>query len=1047
MGFRQFASLFVVAAVSTFGSPPVSLAAADAGEKFFETNVRPLLTKHCYRCHGPRQQKSELRLDSRAAMLKGGELGPALVPGKPAASALLSAVRYEELEMPPDKKLADREIQLLEQWVKMGAPWPKSAPVKQGEKITDEDRRFWSFQPLPARVELPAGDASHPIDRFVRSRLKGTGLTASPRASLRTIVRRAYLDLHGLPPTAAQLDEFTSGPNSIAVAANYERLLKKLLASSRYGERWARHWLDLVRFAESDGFKQDGFRSQAWRYRDYVIEALNADKPYDQFVREQLAGDQLDPHDPQMSVATMFLRHGIYEYNQRDVRSQRQNMLNEVTDVTADVFLGMGLGCARCHDHKFDPILQRDYFRFQAFFEPMVGRDDLPLASPQEIEAYQAKLRVWEEKTAAIRAEIDKLEFSFIRNARHAAIEKFPKDIRPMLRKQPSARSPLEQQLAELAGRQVVTAIDQNGIDKKIKGDKRKRWLELREKLRTFDHLRPKQLPPAFTVRDVGPQAPPTRIPGETDVIEPGYLTVLAPGPAKIAPQRTSTGRRLALANWIASPTNPLTARVIVNRVWQFHFGKGLVATSSDFGNLGEPPSHPALLDYLARRFVDNGWSLKKLHLFIMSSETYQQASLGTKEGLRIDPANRLLWRMNSRRLDAEQIRDAMLAASGEIDLRAGGPSSDQSSPRRTVYTKVMRNKRDPLIAVFDGADPFISTSRRINTTTPNQALLMLNGPWALDRASALARRVHTRHKDLTSAISAVYRQVLGREPTSDEVVDARQFVESQAAGAPSRRPKLDKLAERKGVALGKSNDLLRLDNTKALPDADFTIEAFVQLRSMYESAEVRTIVSQWNSNTKQPGWSLGVTSKKSRYKPLNLILQLTGDPAKGGKPYEVVASDLRLELNKPYYVAASVRIADTTRNGITFYAKSLVGDQPLQTARVAHRVDSSYRGTFPLVLGGRAGSTGHRWDGVVGEVRLTASSLAEQQLLINRGQRNPQGIVGWWKFANADSVFEDSSPRGNNLVMQGSGGSPRVVGLTDLCHVLLNSSEFVFID
>jgi len=321
-----------------------------------------------------------------------------------------------------------------------------------------------------------------------------------------------------------------------------------------------------------------------------------------------------------------------------------------------------------------------------------------------------------------------------------------------------------------------------------------------------------------------------------------------------------------------------------------------------------------------------------------------------------------------------------------------------------------------------------------------------LNGDWALARARALAKSLLSKGTAPEEVVRAAYRQVLGHDPSPTALRDAVQFLERQAADVKPRRPQLDNFARRKGVQLGKANELLRLDNAKTLPDADFTIEAFVQLRSMYESAEVRTIVSQWSADTRQPGWSLGITSKKSAYKPLNLILQMTGDASKGGQPYEVVASNLHLEVGKPYYVAASVRIADTTANGITFYAKSLEGDQPLRTARVAHRVDGHYRGRYPLILGGRAGTKRHRWDGLVGELRLTASALKQDELLIREQKRVPPGVVGWWKFSDPMTAGRDSSPRGNDLALAGS-NDPLVVALTDLCHVLMNSNEFLFCD
>ncbi|MFM7846005.1 MAG: DUF1549 and DUF1553 domain-containing protein, partial [Planctomycetota bacterium] len=509
----------------------------------------------------------------------------------------------------------------------------------------------------------------------------------------------------------------------------------------------ARHWLDLVRYAESDGFKQDDYRPHAWHYRDYVIKSLNADKPYDQFIREQLAGDELAPNDDEAQVATGFLRHWIYEYNQRDVRSQWTNILNDVTDVTADVFLAMGLGCARCHDHKYDPLLQRDYFRLQAFFAPLVPRDDRSLATAAERADYAQRLSDWERKTAEIRTEMTAIEQQIRAQTTQSAIDKFPKDIRPMLRKSPDERAPLEQQLAELANRQVTLEQVNVKMESRLKDEAKERWVALKKRLDEYAIDRPAPLPVVNAVSDVGVHAPPTVIPGgrEGAVIEPGFLSILDPAPATIQPLPAlpSTGRRSALANWLTQPDQPLTPRVAVNRLWQYHFGRGLVKTASDFGRLGEPPTHPELLDWLAGQLLQHNWQWKPLHRQLVTSATYRQAAAEASTVAKLrDPDNRLWWRMNVRRLDAEQIRDALLQATGELDLAMGGPSAEWSRPRRSVFTRVIRNQRDPLLDVFDSPDHILSTAERNVTTTPNQALLMMNGKYLLDRAQVLAQQV-----------------------------------------------------------------------------------------------------------------------------------------------------------------------------------------------------------------------------------------------------------------------------------------------------------------
>ncbi|MCO6456117.1 MAG: DUF1553 domain-containing protein [Pirellulaceae bacterium] len=1053
--------------------------------RFFESEVRPLLVERCYKCHGQEKQKGDLRLDSLASILQGGESGPAIAPGDADGSLLVEAVRYESFEMPPDGKLADEQIAVLARWVEMGAPWPGGAaaapPTRQEARITDADRAFWSFQPL-VRHEPPQVDraewSANPIDRFLYQRLLAEGLEPAARADRRTLVRRATFDLLGLPPTADEVRQFVDDPSPDA----YAELIERLLSRPEYGERWARHWLDLVRYAESDGFRQDAYRPDAWRYRDYVIRSLNQDKPYDRFVQEQLAGDELWPGEPEAMVATALLRHGIYEYNQRDVRTQWSDMLNDITDVTADVFLGLGMGCARCHDHKFDPILQEDYYRLQAFFTPLLPRDDLPLAAPDEVARYHAALVEWERQTAELRQQIAELEADVRAAAADSAINKFPQDIRPMLRKAPPEREPFEQQLAALANRQVVLEYQNLKVDSKLKGEQKARWEELQKQLAEFDHLKPQPLPAAFTVTDVGPAAPPTRIPGKRNSpdVPPGFLSVLDPSPAEIPdslPNSQTTGRRAALVMWLTRPDHPLTTRVIVNRVWQQHFGQGLVATPSDFGRLGEPPSHPELLDWLATEFVARGWSFKQLHRLIMTSAAYQQSSLGEmSEAARLkDPENRLLWRMSPRRLEAEQIRDALLAASGELDRREGGPSAESDVPRRTVYTKIFRNTRDPLLAAFDAPDAFASLPKRNVTTTPTQSLLMINGAWGLQRAAAMARAVQQDSTTAAQQVQSAFWRAYSRPATDEELARALDFLAQQQQVAAEVGPRANLVPGTAIPALdltpGHPRHLARIQQGLKSADSPLTIEAVVLLRSMYPDAAVRTIVAQWNGNQQSAGWSLGVTSTKSAYRPRNLILQLVGPDAMGKTTYEVVPSNLHLELNTPYYVAAVIRPADASAGGITFHVRQLNSDGVLQTAQAAHKVLSPNNPDVALTVGGRYGLSQHQWDGLIGALRVSAALLAPDQLL-NGGQlldggplleggqlldggRSAKGdqlvhgggeqTVGHWTFADGTDLLRDSGPRGNHLVRPA--GTAPDQALVDLCHALLNSSEFLYVD
>lgn len=791
------------------GEPDVKGRAAR--EQFFEQRVRPLLAENCYSCHGDKKQKGGLRLDSLEAILKGGESGPAVVPGKPEESLLVDAINYAGPEMPPSGKLDSEKVAILARWVSLGAPWPRNggtahaviaAPNASRTALGGAGRALWSLRSIvrPAVPKEPAvvrttwaGWSRNPIDEFILSALLGHGLTPAPEADKPTLIRRATFDFTGLPPTPDQVEAFLAD----AAPDAYERLIDRLLASPRYGQRWARHWLDLVRYAESDGYRQDAFRPQAWRYRDYVVRAFNTDKTYDRFITEQLAGDELDPDDLELRIATGYLRLGTYEYNQRDVHGQWADILNDLTDVTGEVFLGLSIGCARCHDHKFDPILQRDYYRLQAFFTPILPRDDLVLAEPGRWDQYRARRAAWEAAAADILHRIDAVERPYRDKGTASATAKFPEDIQAILRKPERDRTPLERQLGPLAYRQISYEHDQ--VPSLLKGQAKSQWDALQKALKRFDGMRPVTPAAVLAATDVGPVSPPTFIPGERGgaPIEPGFPTVLEPSPAEIAPSAAaprSTGRRLALARWLGRADNPLSTRVAANRVWQHHFGQGLVGTPSDFGRLGERPSHPELLDWLALELVARGWRLKPLHRLIVTSAAYRQSSRRIPRELvaaqRVDPENRLLWKRTVERLDAEEIRDAMLTASGELDSVIGGPSARISQPRRTIDTQSYRNLRDALLDSFDAPDGNATTPRRNRTTTASQALLLINGEWALARAKAFAGRLEPSSSDAGDRILRAYHLALGRRPAPDELAEAIAFLERQARLArPSAQP------------------------------------------------------------------------------------------------------------------------------------------------------------------------------------------------------------------------------------------------------------------
>lgn len=746
----------------------------------FEQAIRPLLVAKCLKCHGEKKQEGDLRLDSREAILKGGESGAAMVPGKPEESLLIEAIKYESFEMPPTGQLAAKDIQNFERWIREDAAWPKNiGRLREGAvQITDSDKEWWAFQPV-IKPEVPhqEGDnwSTNPIDRFIFHRLDQKGMKPAPRAERLTLIRRLYFDLIGLPPTPGEIEAFLKEDSPQA----WENLIDKLLEDPRYGEHWARHWLDVVRFAESDGWNQDKFRPHLWRYRDYVINAFNNDKPYPEFVRQQLAGDEMPGDDPANLAAVGFLRLGIYEYNQRDARSHWDDIMNEITDVTGDVFLGMGMACARCHDHKFDPLLQRDYFKLRAFFEPLIWRDDIPYATVAQQKEYEKQLAVWEAKTVEVRKKIDALLKPYHDKKWKSTVAKFPLDIQAAFYKPEEERNSWEQQMTYLISRQFEE--EGGGPLKSIKKEDKAKYDALKKELAKLDGMKPKPLPQVMTVTDFWGQASDTVIPNvnENAKVQPGFLTVLGNEQPRLSVGSHTTGRRTALAEWVGNPDNPLTTRVIVNRIWQYHFGQGIAPTSSDFGHLGQKPTHPELLDWLTRTYVENGWSMKKLHKLILLSSTWRQSADHPKANAyqQKDPAEELMWRARIHRLSAEQIRDAMLQASGELQAQVGGSSVSGSTPRRGLYVKAIRNTPDSFLASFDMANGLKSVPERNTTTTPTQSLMMINGSYTLARGKKFADRLRKKKLTPEKTLETATQITWGRKPTPEEIKATRTFV------------------------------------------------------------------------------------------------------------------------------------------------------------------------------------------------------------------------------------------------------------------------------
>lgn len=1043
---------------------------------FFEAKVRPLLAEHCFECHGDAKQKGHLRLDSRESVLGGGESGAALIPLKPEESLLLQSVRYESFEMPPSGKLPDSAVAIFEEWIRRGVPWPgsdgKPVVARSSEKgFSDEDRAWWALRPLKDHAPpITENDpwSRNDIDRFIRHQMISSQLTPAPEADRATLMRRLSFDLIGLPPAPADVVAFENDSDPQA----YEKLVDRLLQSPQYGERWARHWLDVVRYADSDGYRIDHYRPDSWRYRDYVIRSLNNDKPYDRFVQEQLAGDELFPDNPDALIATGYLRHWIYEYNNRDVRGQWDLILNEVTDTTSDVFLGVGLQCAKCHDHKYDPLLQKDYFRLRAFFEAIKPDDNRVVTSTAEQQSYEEQLKAWEAATVDIRAQIADLEKPFRAQAKENGIEKFPMDIQQLLRNEDATRSPEDQQLYELAYRQVDYEYD--GLDNRIKGDEKEKLLALRRELAKHDGLKPKSLPTALVVTDIATTAPTTKIPKKKTEVGPGFLSILDPADAQIPsplPHQTTTGRRSALAQWLTQPDNPLSTRVIVNRIWQGHFGRGLAQNASDFGTLGGPPTHPELLDWLTLRFVRNGWTFKDLHRLIVTSATYRQASEHPQltDYQQQDPLNRDYWRFNTRRLDAEQIRDAILAVSGQLDLTEGGPGAQADVPRRSIYLRVMRNERDSLLDVFDLPLFFSSTASRDTTTSPVQSLLLFNSQIMMNHgakfaASLVAASSSTAfsHSQSSAAIDELWQRAFCRRPSVDETLAAVEFLKEQQTRIVEERGQMEiasvpigRLPYRDGQAVIINPDDKPLRMAASLVDSlvsnEFTIEACFQIRSIQETGAVRTIAAQWDGNSTSVGWTFGITGKGSRRKPQTLVMQLFGKSVDGSIMEAALFSDQHIELNTPYFVAVCIKPASSEAGSgsVTFHLKNLANaDELLNTVTVPHSIIQGVNNSLPLSLGFRSGAGDTGFDGLIDDVRLSSTALSVEQLLLNSESAGPT-TVAFWKFEPVPGLLEDSTGHARRLSLQRSESapiSPEQAALADLCHVLLNSNEFLYV-
>ena len=776
--------------------------AKEAGLEFFEKNIQPVLAEHCYKCHSQqalaaKKLKAELLLDSRAGMHRGGESGPAVVPGNVEESSLISALRYEDFEMPPRGKLSAEVVANFVKWIEMGAPDPRdgelpSLPAEHGPaKVTEEDRNWWAYLPLqrPVVPEVRgSGWVRNPIDAFILHKLEQHKLSPAPPADKVALLRRAYYDLLGLPPTPEQVDRFLTDESPDA----YESLIDELLQSPHYGEKWGRHWLDLVRFAETNGYERDGRKENVWKYRDYVIQSLNQDKPYDRFVVEQLAGDELPDANAESITATGYYRLGLWDDEPVDREQAFFDGLDDVVSTTGQVFMGMTVGCARCHDHKIDPVPQSDYYKLLAYFRNLKhGNTQVPVGDAAEKEAHEKKLNENRQQMSQLQKQVDAYETRII-----ATFSNPEKDDIKLNRR-------LKEQLLR-ERRQDVLA-----------GDDLKAYLQTKKDLDELKRVKLTPLTKALAAQENGRKVPETfvLVRGNAHVrgdrVEPGVPQVL-PTVERTAPaaepKSNSSGRRLALARWLTNPDNPLPGRVIANRVWQFHFGRGLAASSNDFGRVGAMPTHPELLDWLATEMIARGWRLKSMHKLIMMSNTYRMSSGANPDALEQDPQNQLFWRFNMRRLTAEEVRDSVLSVSGNLNVtmfgpsiypplpkavlatasrpdKAWGKSSPEEAARRSVYVLVKRSVRPPMLANFDAPDPDSSCAVRFTTTVPTQSLGMLNGDFANRQADLLASRLKTEAPaGVPEQVRLAIRLTTSRDPDDNEIADDVEFIQALEA-------------------------------------------------------------------------------------------------------------------------------------------------------------------------------------------------------------------------------------------------------------------------
>ena len=811
-------------------------ATASAKELVFEKDVRPILKAYCFMCHGEANER-EGGLDLRLARLaqQGGDSGPAVLAGKHKESLLVERIRSKE--MPPSKKkVTPEELAIIQQWIDQGAKTARPEPqeIGHGPLFTEEEKAYWAFQPIqrpPVPQVKHAQQVKTPVDNFLLTRLEQEGLSYSPPASKETLIRRATYDLTGLPPTPAEIDEFVHDDSPAA----YDRLLDRLLESPRYGERWGRHWLDVAGYADSEGYaEEDTERKWAYKYRDYVIHSIHADKPFDQFIQEQLAGDEmltppyknLTPDQAEKLIATGFLRMAADGTGNGgvDKKAASNQVVADTVQIVSTALLGLTVGCAQCHDHRYDPIPQADYYRLRAVFEPALDWKNWRVPNARLITLYTDADR---QQAAQLEAEAKQLdaarlekEKEFIAEVFERELAKRPEELRQPLREARDTpekmRTAEQRKLLKEHPSVNVSAGSLYLYDKKMADELKKMASDAadvrakkpkEEMVRALSEV-PGKVPQTFLHYRGDYEQP-------KEELQPAGLSILEEvSPAKIPaknPELPTTGRRTAFAAWLTSGTHPLVSRVLVNRIWMHHFGRGLVASPADFGTLGERPSHPELLDWLASDFTDHGWKLKRFHKLLMSSNVYLQGTQRTAQAESIDPDNRLLWGKPLMRLEAEAVRDAMLATSGKLNekrfgpavpvmadlvgqwvigkenLNAGRPGAivDMKGEefRRSLYVQSRRSRPLAVLDMFDLPTMAPNCEVRASSTVAPQSLMLMNSDFVMDQARHFALRVQTEAgENLTAQVTLAWRLALGTQPTAAQLHDSVTYVQDQTA-------------------------------------------------------------------------------------------------------------------------------------------------------------------------------------------------------------------------------------------------------------------------